>query len=123
MTPSAIQNVHPPCRRTGACNAPSLRALRRLLALGLLGLLQACMMLPRTTQVYDPECQLVFNHMVLETVQVAAIHQCANQGCVALVVGAGIVSAASEVISGSIVIAGNVAYWFEKQSQCRKGPQ
>ena len=177
--PGAIRNVHSPCRRTGVCRAPSVRARRvraasvvqqfnlamtslndpgrtngtasaaevdiappggghprvrtemlrpmfdggrRLLALGLLGLLQACMVLPRTTQVYDPECQVVSNHMVLETVQVAAIHQCANQGCVALIVGAGIVSAASVVISGSIVIAGNVAYWFEKQSQCRKGP-
>jgi hypothetical protein len=93
---------------------------RPLLTLGLLALLQACMVVPRTTQVYDPECQLVSNHMVLEAVQVAAIHQCANQGCVALVVGAGIVSAASVVISGSIVVAGNIAYWFEKHSQCRK---
>jgi hypothetical protein len=96
------------------------RGCRRL-ALGLLVLLQGCMVLPRTTQVFDPECQVVSNHMVLETVQVAAIQQCANQGCVALIVGAGIVSAASVVISGTIVIAGNVAYWFEKQSQCRKG--
>lgn len=96
---------------------------RRLLALGLLVLLQACMVLPRTTQVFDPQCQVFSNHMVLEAVQVAAIHQCANQGCVALVVGAGIVSAASVVISGSIVVAGNIAYWFEKQAQCRKDPR
>lgn len=96
---------------------------RHLLALGLLMPLQACMVVPRTTQVFDPECQVVSNHMVLEAVQVAAIHQCANQGCIALVVGAGIVSAASIVISGTIVVAGNIAYWFEKQSQCRKGPQ
>lgn len=93
---------------------------RQLLALGLLALLQACMVLPRTTQVFDPECQVVTNHMVLEAVQVAAIQQCANEGCVALIVGAGIFSAASAVISGSIVVAGNIAYWFEKQSQCRR---
>jgi hypothetical protein len=96
---------------------------RHLLALGLLALLQACMVVPRTTQVFDPECQVVSNHMVLEAVQVAAVHQCANQGCIALVVGAGIVSAASIVISGTIVVAGNIAYWFEKQAQCRKGQQ
>ncbi len=95
---------------------------RRLLVLGLLALLQACMVLPRTTQVFDPGCQLVSNHMVLEAVQVAAIQQCANQGCVALILGAGVVSAASAVISATIVVAGNVAYWFEKQSRCRKGP-
>lgn len=94
---------------------------RRLLATGLLALLQACVVVPRTTQVFDPECQVVSNHMVLEAVQVAAIQQCANQGCVALVVGAGIVTAASAVISGTIVVVGNIAYWFEKQSQCRRG--
>lgn len=96
---------------------------RRLLALGLLALLQACMVVPRTTQVFDPECQVVANHMVLEQVQLAAIQQCANQGCVALIVGAGVITAASLVISGTIVIAGNIAYWFEKQSQCRKDPK
>ena len=94
-----------------------------LLGFGLLVMLQACMVLPRTTQVYDPECQVLTRHMVLVAVQVAAIHQCANQGCVALVVGAGIVSAASVVVSGSIVVAGNIAYWFEKQAQCRKEPK
>lgn len=93
---------------------------RGLLVAGLLLLLQACMVLPRTTQVFDPECQVVSNHMVLDVVQVAAIQQCANQGCVALIVGAGVVSAASAVISGTIVVAGNIAYWFEKQTQCRR---
>ena len=96
-----------------------------LLALGLLAmlaLLQACMVVPRTTQVFDPECQVIANHMVLQTVQVAAIHQCANQGCIALVVGAGIVTAASLVISGTIVVAGNIAYWFERKSQCPAAP-
>lgn len=93
---------------------------RRLLVASLLLLLQACMVLPRTTQVFDPECQVVSNHMVLDVVQVAAIQQCANQGCVALIVGAGVVSAASAMISGTIVVAGNIAYWFEKQTQCRR---
>lgn len=91
-----------------------------LVALGLLCLLQACMVVPRTTQVFDTECQVISNHMVLEAVQVAAIQRCANEGCIALVVAAGIVTAASVVISGTIVVAGNVAYWFEKRSQCRK---
>lgn len=106
---------------TGAVDARSMiDRVRRLLALGLLALLQACVVLPRTTQVFDPECQVVSKRMVLEAVQIAAIQQCANQGCVALVVGAGVVSAASAVISGTIVIAGNIAYWFEKQANCRK---
>ena len=97
--------------------------IHRLLALSLLALLQACVVVPRTTRVFDAECQVVANQMVLQEVQIAAIHQCVNQGCIALVVGAGIVTAASLVVSGTIVIAGNIAYWFEKQSQCWKAPQ
>ena len=68
---------------------------RQLLMLGLVAMLQACMYLPRTTQVFDPECQVVSNHMVLEGVQVAAIQHCANQGCIALIVGASVFTAAS----------------------------
>jgi type III secretory pathway component EscU len=60
--------------------------------------------------------------MVLEEVQVAAIGGCANQGCVALVVGASVVTAASVVISGTIVVTGNIAYWFERKTSCQKLP-
>ena len=80
------------------------------------------MYLPVTTQVYDPECQGVRNHMVLQEVQVAAIQHCANEGCVALIVGASIVTAASVIISGTIVVAGNVAYWIERNAHCRPPP-
>ena len=88
------------------------------LALGAVTLLQACVYVPRTTQVFDRDCGVFANHMVLEEVQVAAIGGCANQGCVALVVGASVVTAASVIISGSIVVTGNVAYWFERKIQC-----
>ena len=92
----------------------------RWLLLGGVALLQACMVLPRTTQVYDRDCQVFANHMVLEEVQVAAIGGCANQGCVALVVGASVVTVASVIIPGTIVVTGNVAYWFERRAQCQK---
>ncbi|UUZ71311.1 hypothetical protein LP415_19790 [Polaromonas sp. P1(28)-8] len=98
------------------------RILQRLtltLGLGLAVVLQGCVYVPRTTQVFDPECQRVSNHMVLQEVQVAAIHNCANEACIALVVGAGIVTAASVVISGPIVVAGNVVYWFEKKPNAK----
>ncbi|MBK7616695.1 MAG: hypothetical protein KA375_15880 [Vitreoscilla sp.] len=85
----------------------------------LLASLQACVFVPRTTQVYDAACQTVTRHMVLQEVQVAAIHGCQNEGCVALVVMAGAVGAASAVVSGTIVVTGNIAYWLEKQAQCR----
>lgn len=87
--------------------------------LPLLALLQACVFVPRTTQVYDAQCQMVSRRMVLQEVQVAAIGGCNNDGCVALVLAAGVVSAASAVVSGTIVVSGNIAYWLEKQAQCR----
>lgn len=85
----------------------------------LAAVLHGCVYVPRTTQVYDADCKLMVNHMVLDGGQVAAIQGCQNQGCVALVVGASIVTAATIVISGTIVVAGNVVYWFERKAQCR----
>jgi hypothetical protein len=80
--------------------------------------LQGCVYLPQTTEVYDRECQVVAKRLVLQGVQVAAIYNCANEGCIALVLSAGVVTAASVVISGTIVIAGNIAYWFERKANC-----
>lgn len=90
----------------------------RLFALALCAVLQGCVVVPRTTQVYDADCGLMVNHMVLEGGQVAAIHSCQNQGCAALIVGASVVTAATVVISGTIVVVGNVAYWFERMARC-----
>jgi hypothetical protein len=92
----------------------------KVMGLAVFTVLQGCIYLPRTTQVFDPECQIVANHMVLQQVQVAAIQGCTNEGCVALIVGAGIATGASAVISGTIVVAGNVAYWFERRAKCQQ---
>ncbi|MBU1237690.1 MAG: hypothetical protein KJ634_03630 [Gammaproteobacteria bacterium] len=71
---------------------------------------------------YDPECHVVSRQMDLQPVQVASIMRCSNQECVALVVAAAATAAVSAVISSSIVIVGNVAYWFEKQGRCQREP-
>jgi hypothetical protein len=97
------------------------RGVRSAVVVALLAL-QACVAVPRTTQVYDEGCRIHARQMVLEIEQVGAIGGCVNQGCVALLVAAGVITAASVVVSGSIVIAGNVAYWFEKQGQCQRQP-
>lgn len=87
--------------------------------LTLIVLLEACVYVPRSTQVFDSECQVVANHMELQEVQIAAIHQCRNQECIALILVASAVTAASVIVSGSIVVAGNIAYWFERKSHCQ----
>lgn len=83
-------------------------------------LLAGCIVVPRTTEVYDPECRIRTRQMELEPVQLASIQHCANQDCVMLLAAAGVTAAASTVISGSIVIVGNVVYWFEKQGLCNR---
>lgn len=81
-------------------------------------LLQACIYLPRIIETYDGACQIVSRQMVLEAHQVGMLGHCHNDGCVAALAVMGAVTAASVVVSGSIVLAGNVAYWFEKRGQC-----
>lgn len=83
-------------------------------------LLQACVYVPRTTQVFDPECRIMANHMVLQEVQLAAIQHCANEGCIALIVSAGVATVASVIVSGTIIVVGNIAYWFERRAGCLK---
>lgn len=84
--------------------------------------LQACVVVPRTDNVYDQDCQMQRRQMTLEVQQIGAFGGCANDGCVALLVGFGVVAAASAVVSGSIAVVGNVVYWIERQGQCRPVP-
>lgn len=90
----------------------------RLLAATAALALQACIFLPRTTQVYDADCQIAARHMDLQPVQLAGISGCNNEGCAILLAASGLTAAASAVISGSIVVAGNAVYWLEKQGRC-----
>lgn len=83
-------------------------------------LLQACIYVPVTKEVYDADCRIASKHMELEPVQIAAINHCRHDECVAILAAATATAAASAVISGSIVVAGNVVYWLEKQGQCNK---
>ena len=96
------------------------RGLRTpVLAGGLALLLAGCVYTPRTVTLYDPECRIQTRQMVLDERQVGVIGGCHNEGCVAALVAFGAVSAVTAVVSGSIVVAGNVVYWFEKRSNCR----
>lgn len=89
----------------------------------LLPLLAACVVVPRTVERYDPECQVIARHMDLEAVQIGYIAGCSNQGCATLIVAAAATVTASAIISGSIVVIGNTVYWFEKQGRCLRPPE
>jgi hypothetical protein len=81
--------------------------------------LSACIYVPRTTTVYDDECQVQTKHMDLQPVQIEIFNGCRGDECAFLLVAAGAVAAASAVVSGSIVVTGNVVYWFERRGNCR----
>ena len=92
-------------------------------ALGILAaaLLGGCIYVPRTTEVYDAQCNVTSRQMTMDLHQVGALGRCQGQRCAELLVAAGAVAAASAVVSGSIVITGNVVYWFEKKGRCLMG--
>jgi len=82
--------------------------------------LYSCIYFPMTTTEYDPACGIIKRHMSLQTNQVEAFVGCQNEGCVELLALAGVVSAATFVVSGSIAVVGDVVYWLEAKSQCQK---
>ena len=92
------------------------RAITALSALLLL--IQGCAV-PKTISVYDKECKVVARKMVLDVRSANAVANCSNKDCIAQIIVAGAVLAASAVISESIVVAGNVVYWREKQRNCQ----
>jgi hypothetical protein len=97
--------------------------LRRGLAWLLIPLLPSCIVVPRTVEVYDPECRIVARHMDLEAVQIGYIAGCSNEGCATLIVAAAATVTATAIISGSIVVIGNTVYWFEKRGRCNPLPE
>lgn len=93
----------------------SARAL--LVTLVVLG---GCVFLPVTTTEYDPTCELTRRHMVLKPHELDALIGCQNEGCGALLVLAGAVTAASVVVSGSVAVVGDTVYWLQDEGQCRR---
>jgi hypothetical protein len=82
--------------------------------------LQGCVYVPKVTEFYDRDCEIITKHMVLQKVELDELKRCeGNEACVAVLAAAGSVyTAASVVVSGSIVVVGNMAYWMEKRGQC-----
>jgi len=92
--------------------------LRLTLVLVSLGALVGCAY-PKTVRAYDEECQIVAREMVLDVTDPNASRTCESNGCVGQLVLEAAVLAASTVVSGSIVVAGNVVYWLERKRNCR----
>ena len=89
---------------------------RFLLAVACATGLAGCVFVPRTVQVYDEDCQITSRQMVLDVQQIGTLGHCHNEGCAAALVAIGAVAAVTAVVSGSVVLVGNVVYWIEKQT-------
>ncbi len=90
-----------------------------LVAAALAGLAASgCVILPASIDTWDADCRAVSHHLVLQSVQLAEIDHCRNQECTLMVVAGAATAAASAIVSGSIVIVGNAAYWIERRASC-----
>jgi hypothetical protein len=94
------------------------RALRLGAAIAVV-LLQACVFTPRTVHFDDPNCQGSRRETVLDSRVVEGYKACADGPCRADALLGAIGSAATLVVSGSIYVVGNVAYWLERQVNCK----
>jgi hypothetical protein len=80
-----------------------------------------CIVVPVNRESYDDDCKLVTHHMELTTVQVQGVYGCSRDISVLgplCVLGAVGLATVSTVVSGSVVVVGNVAYWTERQAAC-----
>ncbi len=94
---------------------PMFKTLR-LLSLPLL--LCSCVILPRTTEVYNADCKYIAKQSELKPIYVTALGGCKDEQCAGVLVFAGAATAISAVISGSIVMVENIVYWLEKPEDC-----
>ena len=92
---------------------------RALLSLTLCTLLLAGCVTTRVVHVYDQKCQVMTRKMELTFEKAQALDACSNHECVAQVIGGAFSLAASTVVSGSVALVGNVAFWMEKAANCR----
>ena len=96
-----------------------LSRLVPVLAAGLLA--SGCVVVPVTRDSYDDDCKVATHHMELSTVQVKEVAVCQtplNLGGALCVLGAVGLATVSTVVSGSVVVVGNVAYWTERKAAC-----
>lgn len=70
---------------------------------------------PKVVEYYDAGCSVQTRKVVLETQPLGNLSCTQSSDCMALVLA---ISASSAIVSGSIVVVGNTAYWLERVGQC-----
>ncbi len=80
--------------------------------------LAGCIVVPRTTDSFDPDCRVDTHHMELTILQMDKLKGCETINCQLGFVAAVGATAVSTIVSGSIVLVGNVVYWSEHRISC-----
>ncbi|TQF71177.1 hypothetical protein [Pseudoalteromonas luteoviolacea] len=81
--------------------------------------LSACIFVPKEVHYFDERCQITKRKHVLSQEEMGYLGGCSDKACAALMAGAGIVSAASLVVSGTIVMTQNTLTWLEQKNDCK----
>ncbi|MFL0810968.1 MAG: hypothetical protein K6L76_11185 [Agarilytica sp.] len=94
------------------------RHWKTLLACACILNLNACVFYPRTYTTYNEKCDEIVKKMELEAKDMLYLSNCTGDECIDDLVILGFASAVTAVVSGTIVISGNIIYWMEEQAQC-----
>ncbi|MBD1584626.1 hypothetical protein [Pseudoalteromonas sp. S16_S37] len=94
-----------------------------LLASSLITLLSGCIFVPKDITYFNEQCQTFNKKAVLDTTTAVRLQNCSDHTCALMLASTGVVSAASLVVSGSIVVVKNVVYWKENRSDCKSQEQ
>ena len=97
--------------------------MKTLITALLLILLAGCVYVPEDAHSYDEKCNVMRKKKVLALEEAIPMANCSNEACALLMASYGLVTAASFVVSGSIVVISNTVYWLETPSDCKNHNQ
>ena len=86
-------------------------------------LLTSCVVVPVTVVGYDADCRIVTHHMELKATRSDMTLRCSSNidspSCAQWLGEVVVTAAGSVIVSGSIVVVGNVIYWAEERVGCQ----
>ena len=77
---------------------------------------------PRVVHVYDEKCQLMTRRVDLSIEKARELEACLRYDCAANVLGVALAFTATAVVSGSVALVGNTAFWLQKTANCKSSP-
>lgn len=81
----------------------------------LLLLITSCAFHPVAVNHYDADCQIHYKQFVVKQNGLYfQVQSCRNEGCIAALLFVPL----QAIVVGSMVVAGNVVFWLEKEGEC-----